>query len=88
MTNHIGGEGELGDKGHQQGRPAKWQKGDGIHCVWDGMLGISPPQYLSPPFLVFKGVEAHMGGPLHDSTYVPGLISDSEKTAGDNKDQT
>lgn len=60
--------------------------------MWKGVLGISPPQYLAPPFLVFKGAEAlsraHVGGSLHYATDVPRLISDFEKTAGDNKDQT
>ena len=71
------------------GRSARCRKSNGSHCAWRGYLGVRLPWYLAPSFLIFKGAEAlsraHPGCTLHDITYVPGLISDSE-TAGDNKD--
>ena len=50
-ASQMGGEGEPGDEGHQEGRSGKCRKGDGTHCVREGVLDISPPT-------VFKGAQA------------------------------
>ena len=90
----TGGEGEPGDKvsGTPVREVSKVPEGRWVLLsTGGGCLGISAPWHLVPYFLIFKELEelstVHPGYTSHDAAHAPGLISDSEKTAGDNKDQ-